>query len=168
MNDKINPIRPTDDEARRLGRDLIDGASFGALGVIDPATGAPMVTRVAIARDETGDPMTLISSLSQHTTALQANTACSLMVGEPGDKGDPLTHPRLTLQCAAQFVPRPGADHDALRALYLQQQPKATLYIDFGDFVLVRLRPVAALLNGGFGKAYRLTPGDLGPRDGVS
>ncbi len=83
------------------------------------------------------------------------------MVGEPGDKGDPLTHPRLTLQCTADFVPRPGADHDRLRALYLRQQPKAKLYIDFGDFALVRLRMTAGFLNGGFGRAFRLAPEDL-------
>ena len=70
---------------------------------------------------------------------MRANPHCSLLLGEPGGKGDPLTHPRLTLQCIAGFVTRPGPDHDALRALYLGQQPKAKLYIDFGDFALVRL-----------------------------
>lgn len=161
MPDKASPIRPTDDQARALARALIDGASFGALGVIDPATGAPMVTRIAVARDDTGGPLTLVSSLSAHTTALQANPDCSLLVGEPGPRGDPLTHPRLTLQCRAEFVPRPGAAHDDLRKLYLQQQPKAKLYIDFGDFSLVRLIVKDAHLNGGFGKAFRLTPADL-------
>ncbi|MDJ0824826.1 MAG: pyridoxamine 5'-phosphate oxidase family protein [Rhodobacter sp.] len=156
-----SPIRPTDDAARALARSLIDGARHGALGVIDPGTGAPMVTRIAVARDETGGPLTLISSLSAHTAALKVNPACSLLVGEPGAKGDPLTYPRLTLQCRAAFVPRPGANHDALRARYLAQQPKAKLYIDFGDFALVRLSVVEAHLNGGFGQAYRLIPADL-------
>ncbi|MDF0603827.1 pyridoxamine 5'-phosphate oxidase family protein [Psychromarinibacter sp. C21-152] len=157
---ETDPIRPTDDEARALARALLDGATSGALGVL--ADGAPMVTRIAVARDEAGGPLTLVSALSQHTTALRAQPACSLMVGEPGDKGDPLTHPRLTLQCRADFVPRPGADHDRLRALYLRQQPKAKLYIDFGDFALVRLRMTAGFLNGGFGRASRLAPEDLG------
>ena len=120
-----------------------------------------MVTRIAIARDDAGEPLTLISSLSLHTRALQANPVCSLLVGEPLDKGDPLTHPRLTLQCRAQFVARPGTTHDTLRARYLAQQPKARLYIDFGDFSLVRLTITDAHLNGGFGKAYRLTPADI-------
>ncbi|MDJ0627448.1 MAG: pyridoxamine 5-phosphate oxidase [Rhodobacter sp.] len=162
MSDKpASPIRPTDDDARALARMLIDGAGHGALGVIDPATGGPMVTRIAVARDMDGGPMTLISSLSAHTAALQINPACSLLLGDPGPRGDPLTHPRITLQCRAGFVPRPGAEHDALRARYLDQQPKAKLYIDFGDFTLVRLRITEAHLNGGFGQAYRLTPGDL-------
>jgi putative heme iron utilization protein len=120
-----------------------------------------MVTRIAVARDATGGPMTLVSSLSQHTRALQRNPVCSLLVGEPEDKGDPLTHPRLTLQARAEFVKRPGSGHDALRALYLAQQPKAKLYIDFGDFNLVRLIVTDAHLNGGFGQAYRLTREDI-------
>ena len=158
---RTDPIRPTDDEARALARRLLDGASHGALGVIDPDTAAPMVTRVAVARDEHGQPMTLVSTLSLHTTALLANPVCSLLVGEPGPRGDPLTHPRLTLQCRAEFVERGTPQHDDLRARYLAQQPKAKLYIDFGDFRLVRLQPLSAHLNGGFGKAYRLTPEDL-------
>ncbi len=156
-----DPVRPTDDAARALARDLLNSASHGALGVRLPDSGAPMVTRIAVARDGDGGPLTLISTLSQHTRALQADPVCSLLLGEPEERGDPLTHPRLTLQARAAFVERPGADHDNLRRLYLEQVPKAQLYIDFGDFSLVRLRVTEGFLNGGFGKAYRLTPEDL-------
>ena len=82
--DKPSPIRPTDDEARALGRGLIDSARFAALGVTSPDTGAPVVTRVAFATDDGGVPITLISTLSAHTTALKAAPECSLLVGEPG------------------------------------------------------------------------------------
>lgn len=158
---KTSPIRPTDDEARTLARTLLETAAFGALGVRDPETGAPMVTRIAVATAPDGVPLTLISDLSQHTRALRADPVCSLLVGEPGPKGDPLTHPRLTLQARAVFTDRSGGDHAGLRDHYLAQQPKAKLYIDFGDFSLVRLEPTGALLNGGFGKAFVLTPEDL-------
>ena len=47
-------IRPTDDEARTLARTLLDTARFAALGVLLPDTGAPMVTRIALARDDRG------------------------------------------------------------------------------------------------------------------
>jgi putative heme iron utilization protein len=151
-----DPIRPTDDEARALARALITEARFGALGVTDPETGSPMVTRIAVVPGPDGVPLTLISSLSSHTVALDANPACSLLLGEPGPRGDPLTHPRLTLQAVAEMQ-----DKSALKAHYLGLYPKAQLYYDFGDFRLVRLSPVAAFLNGGFGKAYRLTPDDL-------
>lgn len=153
-----DPLRPTDDEARALARSLIAGARSGALGVIDPDGGAPMVTRIAVVPGPDGMPLTLISSLSSHTAALDANPACSLLIGEPGPKGDPLTHPRLTLQAMAE-----AQDKAALKDHYLGHYPKAQLYYDFGDFRLMRLGPVAAFLNGGFGKAYRLTPADLAP-----
>lgn len=156
--EKTDPIRPTDDEARALARGLIAEAGFGALGVIDPETGAPMVTRIALVPGPDGAPLTLISTLSAHTAALAAHPACSLLIGEPGDRGDPLTHPRLTLQARAE-----AADKAALRAHYLSLYPKATLYYDFGDFGLTRFAPVAGHLNGGFGKAYRLSPADLLP-----
>ncbi len=151
-----DPIRPTDDEARRLAQSLIRNARFGALGVIDPETSVPMVTRIAVVPGPDCIPLTLISTLSSHTAALDANPACSLLIGEPGPKGDPLTHPRLTLQARAEV-----ADKAALKDHYLTHYPKAQLYYDFGDFRVVRLSPQKALLNGGFGKAYHLTAADL-------
>lgn len=151
-----DPIRPTDDEARALARGLIAEARHGALGVTDPDTGTPVVTRIAVVPGPDGLPLTLVSTLSSHTAALEAHPACSLLLGEPGPKGDPLTHPRLTLLAEAE-----AADKAALRSHYLGLYPKAQLYYDFTDFRMIRLRPRAALLNGGFGKAYRLTPEDL-------
>ncbi|WP_106205266.1 HugZ family protein [Aliiruegeria haliotis] len=159
---KIDPIRPTDAEARSLAKELLRGAGFAALGVLDPETGSPMVTRVAIGTDFDGAPVTLVSSLSQHTTALRANAACSVLVGEPASKGDPLTHPRLTVQCKARFISREDPGHEPLRERWLAHHPKAKLYIDFGDFGFVRLEVERAFLNGGFGKAYVLTAADLG------
>jgi putative heme iron utilization protein len=159
---EIDPIRPTDDEARRLGRSLIDGASFGAIGVRDPATGAPYVSRIAVIAGPEGHPLTLISRLAHHTGALRADPACSLLLGEPGERGDPLTHPRITLSCRAEFTETGTDGHNALRDFYLQRLPKAKLYVDFPDFAFATLRVSAAALNGGFGKAFHLTPEDLG------
>lgn len=159
---ETSPIRPTDDEARRLARDLIDTARFAALGVQDPDTGAPTVTRIAAATTPVGAPLTLISDLSTHTTALRANPVCSLLLGEPGDKGDPLTHPRITLQCRAIFLRHGDPGHAEMRAHYLTQQPKARLYIEFADFSFAIFTVTTAALNGGFGKAFVLTPADLG------
>ncbi len=85
------------------------------------------------------------------------------MVGDPGARGDPLIHPRLMVKARADFVAREGEDHAALRLHWLSRHPKAKLYIDFADFAFVRLVPVSALLNAGFGKAFRMEPGDLVP-----
>ncbi|WP_238365946.1 HugZ family protein [Mesobacterium pallidum] len=159
--DKINPIRPTDDEARALARSLLEGARFAALAVTDATTGTPMVTRIALGTDARGTPLSLVSTLSQHTTALAKDPNCALLVGEPGDKGDPLTHPRLSIQARAEIVARDDPRHAPLADRYLADHPKARLYADFGDFRYVLFTPTRALLNGGFGKAFELTPDDL-------
>lgn len=39
------------------------------------------------------------------------------------------------------------------------------LATDLPDFAFVRLVPQSALLNGGFGRAFRLEPQDLAPQD---
>lgn len=149
-------LRETDDEARAVGQDLLRRARYGSLGVICPDTQSPMVTRVSVATDGDGVPVTLISEISMHCQALQHCPLCSLLVGEPTHRGDPLIHPRLTLQCQAETVIK-----EQIKPLYLSQHPKATLYFDFSDFLMMRLNVIGAHLNGGFGKAYRLTPGDL-------
>ena len=120
-----------------------------------------MVSRIAVVPGPDGLPLGLVSDLSHHTSALKANPACSLLVGEPGAKGDPLTYPRLTLIGRALFVRHGAPDHAALARHFTKVQPKAGLYIGFADFSLLRLSLDRALLNGGFGKAYRLLPADL-------
>lgn len=156
-----SPIRPTDDEARALAGNLLRDARFAALGTLDPDTGHPVVTRIALGTTPDGAPVTLISDLSQHTRALATTPVASLLVGEPGQKGDPLTYPRLTLQASVGFVRHGAPGHSELRAHYLASHPKSKLYIDFADFSFATFRVTGAYLNGGFGKAFVLTPADL-------
>lgn len=155
-----NVLRETDDEARTLARTLLRSARFAALGVIEPETAMPFVSRVLLGIDTDGTPVTLISRLSTHTRALDTDGRASLLVGEPG-KGDPLAHPRLTVQCRATRIARDGEDHARIRQRFVRRHPKAELYVDFGDFAFFRFAPSAASLNGGFGKAYLLEGSDL-------
>ena len=106
--------------------------------------------------------MTLVSDLSHHTKALKEDPRCSVLIGQPGPKGDPLTHPRLTLQAQVRFLRKGDDGYDALRDHYLTQYPKAKLYIDFMDFSFARFAVTVGHLNGGFGKAYQLTPDEMG------
>lgn len=158
MNDKPSVIRETDDEARRLARVLVRSARFAALAVLDPETGFPFCSRVLVGTDADGVPVILVSGLSAHTKALVKDQRASLLCGEPG-KGDPLAHPRLTVQCLAERVPPESPLHARLRQRFLNRHPKAKLYIDFPDFAFFRLVPQSANLNGGFARAY-LLPGD--------
>jgi len=160
-------IRPTDDEARALAKRLMRTARFAGLAVLDPESGAPFASRVALASEMDGAPVMLISQLSHHTRALDADPRCSLLVGEPG-KGDPLAHPRLTLVGRAERIAPGTQAHRHARRRYLMRHPKAKLYVDFADFAFVRLRIERASLNGGFGKAYELGAEDvLLPADGL-
>lgn len=149
-----DPVRPTDDEARALARRLLAEATFGALAVLDPDTGAPYVSRVAVS-GEGADALVLVSALALHARALRADPRCSLLLGEPG-RGDQLAHPRLTLRARAE-----PADKAAGRGAWLARHPKAQLYFDFADFALLRLRAGGGWLNGGFGRAFRLDRSDL-------
>lgn len=154
-----DPIRPTDDNARQLARSLMEETRWAALSTLEE-NGHPSVSLVSFSLDEDRTPILLVSALSGHTLNLRHDPRCALLFGEPG-KGDPLAHPRLTVLCHAAFIERPSAENDRLKPIYLKRQPKAALYIDFGDFCFVRLDIVSASLNGGFGKAYRLERDDL-------
>ncbi len=155
-----DPVRPADDEARALARRLLASARHGALATLEPGTGDPLASRTAVALDADGAPLLLLSALSAHFGALEADPRCSLLVGEPG-AGDPLAHPRLTVTGVARRLGRDGPDAARVRERWLAAHPKAALYVDFADFAFWRLEPLRGSLNGGFGRAYRLDRDDL-------
>lgn len=154
-----DPVQVADDAARSMALSLMT-AKHAALAYLD-ASGAPAISRIAFGLCPDGLPLTLISALAPHFAGLRADPRCSVMVGEVGEKGDPLTHPRLMIRARASFVAADDPARPALRAHWLKGHPKAALYIDFADFALVRLTPESALLNGGFARAFRLSPDDL-------
>lgn len=155
------PIRDTTPEAIKQVRTLIKQARYCALAILHPETNTPHVTRIALGTTQQGQPVSLISDLSLHTTALRSNANCGLLIGEPKSSGDPLTHPRVSLQVTASFVPREDATKSGLRDHYLATHPKSKLYIDFADFNFVTFAIQSADFNGGFGKAFKLTASDL-------
>lgn len=158
--DRPSVIRETDADARRQARVLLRGARYGALAAIDPDNGFPAVSRVLVGSDLDGAAVILVSGLSAHTRALAADPRASLLVGEPG-KGDPLAYPRLSVQCRAEAVGRDDPAHANLRRRFVARHPKSELYIDFPDFQFFRLVPLAASLNGGFGRAFLLEAQDF-------
>lgn len=156
-----DPVQPADAEAIAQAQALLQEARHAALAWTDPETQTPGISRIAFGLDPSGVPVTLISSLAQHHAALAAHPDAAVLLGQPGVKGDPLTHPRLMLRVRATTIGRDAPDHAAIRACWLTTHPKSTLYVDFADFAFVRLQPVSVLLNGGFARAYRLTPEQL-------
>lgn len=162
MSTRPDPVAPADDDARALAQSLL-ATGHAALSYASAEDGLPSISRIAFGLDEAGMPVTLISGLAPHFAGLRAHPDCSLMVGEPGVKGDPLTHPRLMIRARAEFVAADDPSRPALRDHWLKGHPKAALYIDFPDFAFVRLHVQSALLNGGFARANRLTAADLRP-----
>lgn len=158
-----DPVQPADTEARALAQRLM-GLDHAALAWTDPDTGTPGISRIAFARDPVAGLLTLVSGLAPHFRALRDRPDCALMLGEAGVKGDALTHPRLMIRAHAAFVASDDPARPMIRARWLDRSPKASVYIDLPDFAFVRLTPISALLNGGFARAFRISPDDLQER----
>lgn len=155
-----DPVQPATDEAIVLVRQLLS-LGHAALAWEDPDTGTPGISRIAFARDPEAGMLTLVSGLAPHFRALRSRPDCALMLGEVGDKGDPLTHPRLMIRAQARFVAAEDPARPGIRVRWLERNPKAQIYIDLPDFAFVRLTPVSALLNGGFARAFHVPPEHL-------
>ncbi|RDJ26716.1 HugZ family protein [Bosea caraganae] len=154
-----DPIRPTDDTARTLARELVRSARHGALATLS-GDGHPFASLTSLATDSDGTPLILVSALSGHTGNLKADPRASLLIARHG-KGDPLAHPRITVRVRARRIERESAEGQRIRRRFLARQPKAQLYVDFPDFSFFALPIEGASLNGGFGRAYELTPADI-------
>lgn len=155
-----DPVQPANDDALALVRLLLT-LGHAALSWQDPDTNAPGISRIAFHRDPEAGLLTLVSGLAPHFRALRANPDCALMLGEFGDKGDPMTHPRLMIRARASFVAPDDPARPAIRSRWLDRNPKATVYVDLPDFAFVRLTPSSALLNGGFARAFHVAAADL-------
>lgn len=160
MTTRPDPVQPANDDAHALVRRLM-ALGHAALAWEDPDTGHPGISRIAFARDPEAGMLTLVSGLAPHFRALRDRPDCALMLGEVGERGDPLTHPRLMIRARASFVAPDDPARPGIRDRWLQRNPKARVYIDLTDFAFVRLVPVSALLNGGFARAFHISPSDL-------
>jgi heme iron utilization protein len=147
-------------EARALAQTLLS-LGHAALAWTDPDTATPGISRIAFARDPQAGLLTLVSGLAPHFRALRDRPDCALMLGEVGEKGDPMTHPRLMIRARAAFVRPDDPALPGIRARWIERNPKARAYIDLPDFAFVRLSPVSVLLNGGFARAFHLMPEDI-------
>ncbi len=149
-------------DAGREARHLLRTVRSGALATL-ASDGAPYASLVSIATLPDASPVLPLSTLAIHTQHLMADPRCSLLL-DGGGRGDPLTHPRLTL--VARAVKATDAERDAWRARFLRRHPKAELYVDFGDFSFWRLDLQSARMIGGFGRIDTLTASDIATHTG--
>ncbi|WP_415020334.1 pyridoxamine 5'-phosphate oxidase family protein [Aestuariivirga sp.] len=139
---------------------LLRAGGTGALAVLEPGAGSPMVTMVNTAVDSGLRPVILISNLSLHTRCLMADPRASLMLHDifPAD-GDPQTALRVTLSGRFEKLAEPE-EEEAAKA-FLTRHPYAELYAGFGDFAFWRLAAEQAHIVAGFGRAYDVRFVDL-------
>ena len=174
MNDEKNAhLRPASPDEKRNDavkapthaercRTLVRGARSATLCTLatDPA-GYPYGSLVTIAFDALGRPLFLLSTLAEHTSNLQARAEASVLVSEPlGAHNEPLALGRVTILGTCAKVP--DAEKQAVREVFLGQQPNASYYVDFSDFAFYRLEPSALRYVGGFGRMSWVEANDYG------
>jgi len=146
------------DDPVKTTRALLEGATRAYLGSMaergEGGAGSetfPFVSLVLPGRDGTGQPLLLLSDLSDHAKNLKRDPKASLLYDGTAGLKEPLTGARVTL--IGRVAP---ADTPENRALYLAAQPSAQGYADFGDFHLYRFEIQEALLVAGFGRIHRI------------
>lgn len=151
--------QPVDETYRKQAKTLLRTARHASLACIEADSGYPLASRISCTTAMDSTPVFLISKLAPHFTGLEANSRCSILIGETG-KGDPLAHPRMTVFGKARKI-SDKTTKEIIRKRYLGKHPKASFYIDFPDFAFWQINIERASLNGGFGKACELTNTDL-------
>lgn len=144
------------DTARTL-RALLARQPAGALATLH--RGEPAVSMVPFALPPGGAELLIhVSALATHTRDLQEHRRVALLVmADAATAGVPAQAlPRASLQCDATRLPREGEAYAAAKAHYLARFPDAAPMFELGDFSLFALRPVAARLVAGFGRAHSL------------
>lgn len=141
-----------------VARRLLRVCRHGALSTLMPQDGAPYGSLVAVASDFDGAPLLLISRLAVHTRNLLADPRVSLLLGTAG-AADPLQEARIMLAAAAEPLTGDGAA--AARRRYLAAHPSAELFVDFTDFLFVRLSLQNIHLVAGFGRISDLARAEI-------
>src|SRR5215207_8893314 len=145
------PPPPEPSHAERC-RTLVAGASRGALSTLaaDPA-GYPYGSVASYALDDDGNPLFFVSLMAEHTQNALRDPRGSLLVTEPVPEGaDPLASGRVTL--LGLITPVDDEQRDIARTRYLEANPAAAYYIDFGDFTFLRLAVDHIRYVGGYGR----------------
>jgi putative heme iron utilization protein len=133
-------------------RTLVAGAQRGALSTLapDPA-GYPFGSVVSFGLADDGDPLFFVSLMAEHTQNALRDPRASLLVAEPVAEGaDPLASGRVTL--LGLLAPVGDDDREVARTRYLEANPAASYYIDFGDFTFLRLTVDHVRYVGGYGR----------------
>lgn len=152
------PPPPEPSHAERC-RTLVAAATRGSLCTIaaDPE-GYPYGSVASYALDPAGNPLFFVSLMAEHTQNAIRDPRASLLVTEPvPDGADPLASGRATL--LGTLSPVEEGDRPGVRDRYLEANPTAGYYIEFGDFAFYRLDVESIRYVGGYGRMSWVDPG---------
>jgi len=147
------PGAPFDPKA--AAKKLLREGRSGALATLMAGSGDPYCSLVNVATATDGAPLLLISRLAIHTKNILADPRVSLMLDERRE-GDPLEGARVMTMGTAAVT-----DAEEARRRYLERQPEAAAFADFGDFAFYRISLTAAHLVAGFGRIVDLKPSEI-------
>ena len=136
-------------EIGRAARRLIREGRSGALATVEAKDGAPLNAMVTYATDGRGQPLLLLSTLSDHTRNILTDPRVSLLVEATSRRRNPQTGPRVAL--VGTVKKSMNAYH---RARFLARHPDAAFYAGFGDFAIYRMTVDKAHYIGGFAQAH--------------
>lgn len=133
---------------RGLDRATLASALPGDLALPGSGTAAwPYASLVLVAVDHDLAPILLLSTLAEHSKAIAAQPAVSLLFDGTAGLAQPLTGPRLTVLGQAHRTVDPQ-----MRRRFLARHPDAAMYADFADFHVYRIAIARAHLVAGFGR----------------
>ncbi len=143
---------PTEPSHAERCRTLVASASRGALSTLAvELEGYPYGSVASYGLDDQGNPLFFVSLMAEHTQNAMRDPRASLLVTEPvADGADPLASGRVTLLGLLSTVAED--DRPTARDMYLEANPAAAYYIDFGDFVFYRLDVESIRYVGGYGR----------------
>ena len=129
-------------------RTMLQRLSTGVLCTTHQELEYPYGSTVNVACDpQTGAPFTFVSTMAEHTANLLTSPKCSLVVTEMQGTGDQLAQARMTVVGDMEKVEKT----EALKAEFLRVHP-AAFYVDFDDFLCMRMAVKTVRYIGGFGE----------------
>ena len=136
---------------------LLQREKYGVLSTLSrKAGGWPFGSLAAFALSKQGEPLVLLSNMSEHTQKMLADPRVSLFVQDSQALANPQAGARATLLCTAA-----GTEVDEARQAYLQRFPEAAGLLQLGDFRFFKLQIERVRYIGGFGEMYWLSGADM-------
>ncbi len=145
-----------------VARRLVTSCKMATLSTLaareDSGPPYPFGSLVAVATDQRGAPLLLLSALAEHTKNLVACPRASLLYVD-ARAPEPLAGARVTLLGDIRRVRE--TEVESARTLYLARHPEAGPWSTFNDFAYYAMTVTEVRLVAGFGKMGWIDPQQL-------